>query len=64
MLNQSYIFLFLLFILISCSSNEEINETASGFPVLSYSAEISETLNLDPSDIQINQPNHMVLDSN
>ena len=36
--------------------NEEISETASGFPVLSYSAEISETLNLDPGDIRINEP--------
>ena len=27
----------------------------SGFPVLSYSAEISETLNLDPGDILINE---------
>ena len=60
MLNKSYIFLFLLFFLISCSSNEEINETASGFPVLSYSAEISETLNLDPSNIVIDQPREIV----
>lgn len=60
MLNKSYIFLFLLVFLISCSSNEEINETASGFPVLSYSAEISETLNLDPSNIAIDQPKEIV----
>ena len=56
MLNKSYIFLFISFFLISCSGNEEGNETASGFPVLSYSAEISETLNLDPSDMLINEP--------
>ena len=56
MLNKSYIFLLISFFLISCSGNEEINETASGFPVLSYSAEISETLNLDPRDIMINEP--------
>ncbi len=56
MLNKSYIFLFISFFLISCSGNDEINETASGFPVLSYSAEISETLNLDPGDILINEP--------
>ncbi len=56
MFNKSYIFLFISFFLISCSGNEEINETASGFPVLSYSAEISETLNLDPGDILINEP--------
>ena len=56
MFNKSYIFLLISFFLISCSGNDEINETASGFPVLSYSAEISETLNLDPGDILINEP--------
>ena len=56
MFNKSYIFILISFFLISCSGNEEINETASGFPVLSYSAEISETLNLDPGDILINEP--------
>ncbi len=56
MLNKPYIFLLISFFLISCSGNEEISETASGFPVLSYSAEISETLNLDPGDIRINEP--------
>ena len=55
MFNKSYIFLLITFFLISCSGNEEINETTSGFPVLSYSAEISETLNLDPGDILINE---------
>ena len=56
MFNKSYIFLLITFFLISCSGKEETNETASGFPVLSYSAEISETLNLDPGDILINEP--------
>ena len=56
MFNKSSIFLLIAFFLISCSGNEEINETASRFPVLSYSAEISETLNLDPGDILINEP--------
>ena len=56
MFNKSYILLFISFFLISCSGNEEVNEATSGFPVLSYSAEISETLNLDTGDILINQP--------
>jgi len=56
MFNKSYILLFISFFLISCSGNEEVNEATSGFPVLSYSAEISETLNLDTEDILINQP--------
>ena len=42
--------------IISCS-NKETNDTENtGFSVLSYSAEISETLNLDPSNINIDQP--------
>ena len=62
MFNKSYIFLLISFFLISCSGNDEINETASGFPVLSYSAEISETLNLDPGDIIINEQKEVPLD--
>ena len=42
--------------IISCS-NKETNDTENtGFSVLSYSAEISETLNLDTSNINIDQP--------
>lgn len=40
----------------SCSDKQSNNEVSSGFPVLSYNAEISETLNLDPSNIVIDQP--------
>lgn len=39
----------------SCSDKQSNNEVSSGFPVLSYNAEISETLNLDPSNIVIDQ---------
>ncbi len=51
--------LFILFLvcttLLACSE-KEIKEVSSGFPVLSYNAEISETLNLDPSNIAIDEP--------
>ena len=43
-------------ITISCANKETEDEVSSGFPVLSYSAEISETLNLDPANIAIDLP--------
>ena len=42
--------------IVSCSDKEIIDESTAGFPVLSYSAEISETLNLDSSNIEIDKP--------
>ncbi len=54
MLNR-YIILILFSLFLACSSNE-IEEVSSGFPVLSYDAEISETLNLDISNITIDTP--------
>ena len=41
---------------VSCSNKNTEDEASKGFPVLSYSAEISETLNLDPGNIKIDQP--------
>lgn len=51
----SIIFFICLFI-IACEKNNNEDEFSSGFPVLSYSAEISETLNLDPSSIILDEP--------
>ncbi len=51
----SIIFFICLFI-IACAKNNNDEEFSSGFHVLSYSAEISETLNLDPSNIILDQP--------
>ena len=54
---KTYTILFLICFFIFSCSNQEIDESiSSGFPVLSYSAEISETLNLDPSAIVIDEP--------
>ena len=55
-MNKIYIIFFLFSILLSCTKKNEIEETISGFPVLSYDAEISETLTLDPSNIIIDIP--------
>ena len=49
------IFISSLFLL-ACSKNNEIKENNQSFPVLSYDAEISETLNLDPSNILVDEP--------
>lgn len=45
------------FIIFSCSNKESDDQSNSGFPVLSYSAEISETLNLDLNNISLDLPN-------
>ena len=50
------IILLLSCLLLSCSKSDKIEETSNSFPVLSYNAEISETLNLDPSNIIIDSP--------
>ena len=54
---RSYITIFAICLFFTSCSKKEIDEEASsGFSVLSYSAEISETLNLDQSNIFIDQP--------
>ena len=53
--NILIIFVLTIFIF-SCTKKENDNVISSGFPVLSYSAEISETLNLDTSNIIIDKP--------
>tara|TARA_A100001388_G_scaffold273403_1_gene255247 strand:- start:5837 stop:7135 length:1299 start_codon:yes stop_codon:yes gene_type:complete len=56
MLKNFILIITICLFIISCS-NKETNDTENtGFSVLSYSAEISETLNLDPSNINIDQP--------
>lgn len=50
------IIFFICLLIIACEKNNNEDELSSGFPVLSYSAEISETLNLDPSNIILEQP--------
>ena len=56
MLKKIIIYIVLCLSVYSCSNNEGDDEISTGFPVLSYSAEISETLNLDISNIIIDQP--------
>ena len=51
-------------ITISCANKETEDEVSSGFPVLSYSAEISETLNLDPANIVIDLPKEYIIGHN
>ncbi len=56
MFRNFFIILLILLISYSCTKNEIIDDVSSGFPVLSYDAEISETLNLDQSKIRLDQP--------
>ncbi len=56
MFNKFSIFFSLILLAVSCSNEEVNNKTNSGFPVLSYSAEISPALNLDQNNIIIDQP--------
>ncbi len=44
---------------LSCSKDEIITSNSNSFPVLSYNAEISETLNLDKSRIIIDKPKQL-----
>ncbi len=53
MINKFTILFITSIILISCSKNDEIQDNNRSFPILSYDAEISETLNLDTSNIAI-----------
>ena len=55
-MNKSIITFFLISCLFACSKNIENEDLIEGFPVLSYDAEISETLILDQSNIIIDAP--------
>ncbi len=60
-MRYKYSILLIIFILvISCSKKETIENNNTGFPVLSYNAEISESLDLDPSNIKIDQPKEVM----
>ena len=60
-MHKHHISLFAVFLLlIACSTNEVVENTSTGVPVLSYNAELSETLNLDASEIIIDDPKEVV----
>ena len=46
----------IFFILVSCAKENVEEVVSSGFPVLSYNSEISETLTLDKNNIKIDPP--------
>ena len=48
---------------ISCSKDEIITSNSNSFPVLSYNAEISETLNLDKEELLLISQNNLILDT-
>ena len=57
MLEKLFVILSILSLtLLSCSKNEIVENESVGFPVLSYNSEISETLTLNPENIQIDDP--------
>ena len=56
MRNILYIFLLSIFVFLSCSKNEVIEENENSFSILSYDAEISETLDLNIENIFIDPP--------
>mgnify|MGYP001173071993 CR=1 FL=1 len=56
MFHKVFIVLIIFLFLVSCVEKEIIEAESEGFPVLSYSAEISETLNLDLNKINIDEP--------
>lgn len=56
-MSKNFLAIFAIYLFfVSCSNKNTEDEASKGFPVLSYSAEISETLNLDPGNIKIDQP--------
>ncbi len=56
MRNILYIFLLSIFVFFSCTKNEVIEENKNSFSILSYDAEISETLDLNIENIFIDPP--------
>ena len=56
MKNKYFYALFLIVFITSCVSNRENVDKEDRFPVLSYNAEISETLNLNTANIRIDSP--------
>ncbi len=60
MIKSLIIFLSLIFALTSCSKNEIVNDNNNSFPILSYDAEISETLNLDIGNIILDEPKEVL----
>ena len=56
MRNILYIILLSIFIIFSCTKNEVIEENKNSFSILSYDAEISETLDLNIENIFIDPP--------
>tara|TARA_Y100000816_G_scaffold281825_1_gene256776 strand:+ start:1410 stop:2708 length:1299 start_codon:yes stop_codon:yes gene_type:complete len=49
-------FLLVILIISSCTKIDNLEDENIGFPVLSYDAQISETLNLDLSNVKIDPP--------
>ncbi len=49
-------FLLVILIISSCTKIDNLEDKNIGFPVLSYDAQISETLNLDLSNVKIDPP--------
>ena len=56
MIKNIFTILLLYIFVISCTTNEVVDKPNDRFPVLSYSAEISETLNIDLDKINIDKP--------
>ena len=56
MIKNIFTILLLCIFVISCTTNEVVDKPNDRFPVLSYSAEISETLNIDLDKINIDKP--------
>ena len=62
MLEKLFVILSILSLtLLSCSKKEIVENESVGFPVLSYNSEISETLTLNPENIQIDDPKEYFL---
>ena len=53
MISRLILILFFCLFFLSCSKNNNIEDTNKGVPILSYDAEVSETLNLDTANIVI-----------
>ena len=53
MRNILYIILLSIFVILSCTKNEITEKDVNSFSILTYDAEISETLGLNIEDIRI-----------